>query len=97
MPRPPNLAAYPGSKGGFSFWHVCRDVRYRGKYSRVSGPAGGLSEVPLHVWHDERANRAVIAAVSKTHTAVEVLTRLHLLLLEQVTGGDIEPAGDGFH
>ena len=66
-------------------------------YWTVNGPAGGLDQVPLHVWHDERANRAVVAAVSKTHMAVEVLTRLHLLRLKQVAGGDIEPARDGFH
>ena len=54
-------------------------------------------QVPLHIRHDERANGAVIAAMSKTHMAVEVLTRLHLLTLKEVAGGDIEPTGDGFH
>jgi hypothetical protein len=29
--------------------------------------------------------------------AIEVLTRLHLLTLEQIAGWDIEPAGNRFH
>ena len=47
---------------------------------------------PLHVGHDERADRAVITATPQTHMAVAVLTRLHLLALEQVAGRDVEPA-----
>jgi hypothetical protein len=73
------------------------DARFHGEYCRVSGPAGGSGQVPLHVWHDERANRAVITSVTETHMAMVVLTRLHLLRLKQVAGGDIEPARDGFH
>jgi hypothetical protein len=52
---------------------------------------------PLYVRHDERADRTVITAVSKAHMAMEVLTRLHLLTLEEVAGWDIEPAGKRFH
>ena len=51
----------------------------------------------LNVRHDERADRTVITAVSKAHMAMEVLTRLNLLTLEQVAGWDIEPAGNRFH
>jgi hypothetical protein len=39
----------------------------------------------------------MIAAASKTYMAVEVLTRLYLLTVKQVAGGDIELAGQGFH
>ena len=52
---------------------------------------------PLYVRHDERADRTVITAVSKAHMAMEVLTRLNLLTLEQVAGWDIEPAGNRVH
>src|SRR5262249_585962 len=46
----------------------------------------------LYVRHDERADRVVINAAPETHMAVLVLTRLHLFTLEQIAGGDVEPA-----
>jgi hypothetical protein len=52
---------------------------------------------PLYVRHDERADRTVITAVSKAHMAMEVLTRLDLLTLEQIAGWDIEPTGNRVH
>ena len=73
------------------------DALFHGEYWRVSGPAGGSGQVPLHVWHDKRANRAVITSATEAHMAMVVSTWLHLLRLEQVAGGDIEPAGEGFH
>jgi len=39
----------------------------------------------------------VITAAPEAHMAMVVLTRLHLLMLEQVAGGDVEPAGTRFH
>src|SRR5262245_6651379 len=77
-----------------------RGVRHR-RARRV--PASSANELgasicrELHVWHDERANRAVVAAASKTNMAMEVLARLNLLTLEQVAGRDIEPPGNRFH
>src|SRR6516164_9018986 len=60
----------------------------------VSGHAGILQPVlvlptlagdrPLHIRHDERADRAVVAAAPEAYVAMGVLTRLHLLTLEQV-------------
>ena len=68
--------------------HVCVDWR-------VSGPTGRAT--PLHVWHDERADRAVITSATEAHMAMVVLTWLHLFTLEQVAGRDIEPTGNRFH
>ena len=51
----------------------------------------------LNVWHDERTDRAVIAAVSDAHMAMAVPTQLYLLRVEQVTSRDEEPAGNRFH
>ena len=41
-----------------------------------------IGQAPLHVWHNERADRAVIGAAPGTHMAVQVLTWLHLLTLK---------------
>jgi hypothetical protein len=57
-------------------------------------PAGNS---PLHVRHDERADRAVIATAPEAYMAMVVLTRLHLLALEQVAGRDVKPAGNSLH
>jgi hypothetical protein len=55
--------------------------------ARMNGPC-------LNVRHDERAERAVIAAVSDTHMAKVVLTGLHLITREQVACWNVKPAGD---
>ena len=52
---------------------------------------------PLHVWHDERADRAVIAPMPEAHMTMVILTRLDLLTLEQVACWDVEPAGNCLH
>ena len=39
----------------------------------------------------------MIAAVPDAHMAMVILTRLHLLTVEQVPGRDIEPAGNRLH
>ena len=49
---------------------------------------------PLHIRHDERADRAVFAAAPEAHVALAILTRLHLFALEQVAGRDVQPAGN---
>ena len=51
---------------------------------------------PLHVRHDERTDRAVIA-VTDAHMAMVILTGLYLLSVEQVTGRDVKPAGNCLH
>ena len=51
----------------------------------------------LSVWHDERADRAVIAALSDTHMAVVILTGLDLLTPEQVACWNVKPAGNCIH
>ena len=51
----------------------------------------------LHVWHDERADRAVITATPEAYVAIAILTRLHLLALELVSGRDVEPAVTRLH
>ena len=51
----------------------------------------------LHIRHDERADRAVFAAAPEAYVAMVVLTRLHLLTLEQVAGGDVRPARTRLH
>jgi hypothetical protein len=73
----------------------------------VSGHAGILQPVLvlptlvgdclLHIRHDERADRAMFAAVPKAYVAMVVLTRLHLLTLEQVAGRDVKPARTRLH
>jgi hypothetical protein len=73
----------------------------------VSGHAGILQPVlvlptladdrPLHIRHDERADRAVFAAAPEAYVAMVVLTRLHLLTLEQVAGRDVKPARTRLH
>src|SRR5262245_35613923 len=73
----------------------------------VSGHAGILQPVlvlptlagdrPLHIRYDERADRAVFAPASEAYMATGVLTRLHLLTLEQVAGRDIKPARTRLH
>ena len=55
------------------------------------------SAISLHVRHDERADRAVITAAPETNMAMVVLTRLHLLALEQIASRDVEPAGSRLH
>ena len=52
---------------------------------------------PLHVRHDESADRAVTTASPETNMAMVVLTRLHLLTLEQIASRDVEPAGSCLH
>jgi len=52
---------------------------------------------PLHVRHDERANRTVVLGVPEAHMAMSVLTWLHLLRQEQVAGWDVEPTGNRLH
>ena len=52
---------------------------------------------PLHIRHDERADRAVFAAAPEAYMAMVVLTRLHLLTAEQVAGRDVEPARARLH
>jgi len=47
----------------------------------------------LHVRHDKRTDRTVIT-VPEAYMAMVVLTRLHLLTLEQAAGRDVEPAGN---
>ena len=44
-----------------------------------------------------RADRAVFAAASEAYVAMVVLTRLHLLTLEQVAGRDVKPARTRLH
>jgi hypothetical protein len=51
----------------------------------------------LNVWHDERTDRAVIAAVSDTNMAMMILTGLDLLPREQVPCWNVKPAGNRFH
>ena len=51
---------------------------------------------PLHVRHDERTDRAVIA-VPDAHMAMVILTGLYLLSIEQVTRRDVKPAGNCLH
>src|SRR5262245_7335088 len=73
----------------------------------VSGHAGILQpplvlptlagDRPLHIWHDERADRAVFAAAPEAYMAMGVLARLHLLTLEEVAGRDIKPARTRLH
>src|SRR6516165_7864012 len=52
---------------------------------------------PLHIRYDERADRAAFAAAPEAYMAMGVLTRLHLLTLEQVAGRDIKPARTRLH
>src|SRR6266849_11082923 len=52
---------------------------------------------PLHVRHDECADRAVVTPAAKAHMAMVILTRLDLLTLEQVACRDVEPAGNRLH
>src|SRR5262249_40897575 len=73
----------------------------------VSGHAGILQPVlvlptlagdrPLHIRHDERADRAVFAAAPQAYMAKVVLTRLHLLTLEQIARRDVKPARTCLH
>ena len=74
----------------------CRHVRVDPRISK-SKRTKDLVIAPLHVWHDERANRAVITSAPETHMALAVLTWLHLFTLEKVAGRDIEPAGTCLH
>ena len=84
-------------------WLPLRTSRGRGDYrlgARSSDPTYPLSDPrrlgdsPVHVRHNERADRVVITAAPKTHMTVVILTRLHLFTLEQVAGWDVEPAGN---
>ena len=56
-----------------------------------------IGQAPLHVWHNERADRAVITPVPEAHMAMVILIRLNLLALEQVACRDVEPAGNCLH
>jgi hypothetical protein len=58
--------------------------------ARMNGPS-------LNVRHDERADRAVIAAESDTHMTKVVLAGLHLLTREQVARWNVKPAGNCLH
>src|SRR6476620_12556823 len=51
----------------------------------------------LNVRHDERTDRAVIAAVSDTHMAMMILTGSDLLTREQVACWNVKPAGNRLH
>jgi hypothetical protein len=51
----------------------------------------------LNVRHDERTDRAVIAAASDTHMAMMILTGLDLLTREQVACWNVKPAGNCLH
>jgi hypothetical protein len=51
----------------------------------------------LNIRHDERADRAVLTALPEAYVAMAVLTRLHLLTLEQVAGRDVKPARTRLH
>ena len=51
----------------------------------------------LNVRHDERTDRAVIAAVSNTHMAMMILTGLDLLTREQVACWNVKPTGNCLH
>ena len=51
----------------------------------------------LNVRHDERTDRAVIAAVSDTHMAMMILTGLDLLTREQVACWNVKPTGNCLH
>ena len=51
----------------------------------------------LNVRHDERADRAVIAAESDTHMTKVVLAGLHLLTREQVARWHVKPARNCLH
>ena len=52
---------------------------------------------PLHIRYDERADRAMFAAAPEAYVAMVVLTRLHLLTLEQVAGRDVKPVRTRLH
>ncbi len=49
---------------------------------------------PLGARQDERADRAAVT-LPKAYVAMLVPTGLHLLSVEQITGGDVEPARNG--
>jgi hypothetical protein len=51
----------------------------------------------LNVRHDERTDRAVIAAVSETHMAMMILTGLDLLTREQAACWNVKPARNCLH
>ena len=51
----------------------------------------------LNVRHDERTDRAVIAAVSDAHMAMMILTGLDLLTREQVACWNVKPTGNCLH
>jgi hypothetical protein len=63
----------------------------------LQGSADAGGRPALHIRHDERADRAMIAAAPEAYMAVVVLTRLHLLTVEQVAGRDLKPARARLH
>ena len=63
---------------------------------KISVEARGMTAL-LHVRHNESADRAVTTTPPETNMAMVVLTRLHLLTLEQIAGRDVEPAGSRLH
>ena len=69
---------------------VFHDHRTIAVPARMNGPS-------LNVRHDERADRAVIAAVSDTHMAMMILTGSDLLMREQVACWNVKPAGNCLH
>src|SRR5262245_62065971 len=93
------LHSFPASQGP-----LCRISNCK---RSVSGHAGILQPLlvlptlagdrPLHIWHDERADRAVFAAAPEAYMAMGVLARLHLLTLEEVAGRDVKPARTRLH
>jgi len=75
------------------FWRSALKFKpLRRGYCKVAGATS-----PLHVRHDERADRAVVTAAAEAHMAMVILTRLDLLMLEQVACWDVEPAGYCLH
>src|SRR6516165_5413466 len=68
-----------------------------GALGPLSDPARAMDERPLlHVRHDERTDRAVIA-LSDAHMAMMIPTRLDLITREQVSRWNIKPAGNSLH
>src|SRR5262249_19742839 len=82
----------------------CRISNWQWSVSGHSGILQPLLVLPtregersLHIRHDERADRGMLAAAPEAYMAMLVLTRLHLFMLEHVTGRDVKPARTRLH
>jgi len=66
-------------------------------FATTLGSAYAGGDRPLHIRHDERADRGVFAAPPEAYMAMVVLTRLHLFTPKQVAGRDVKPARTRLH